>query len=57
MEVVLEYIIFNKSQSHPKTFRMEDFENLIQADKLWARKFDATLDIDIINRLLISIKE
>lgn len=53
----LKHIIFNKSQSHPKTFRMEDFESLIQADKLWARKFDATLDIDIINRLLISIKE
>ncbi|WPV64036.1 beta-1,6-N-acetylglucosaminyltransferase [Chitinophaga sp. LS1] len=53
----LKYIIFNKHQSHPKIFRAEDFESLIESNKLWARKFDITEDVTIVNRLMEVIKE
>ena len=37
--------------SHPKTFRLGDFDELVNSDAWFARKFDGAVDSAILNRL------
>lgn len=37
--------------SHPHIFRIDELDKLIQSGMLFSRKFDETIDIDIINKL------
>jgi hypothetical protein len=39
------------SNGSPKTLLSEDYEKLIESDKLFARKFDESIDGDIIDRM------
>lgn len=47
----LTYVYWEKNSNHPKTFRMEDYEELMSNDKYMARKFDENIDNDIIDAL------
>jgi hypothetical protein len=45
------YIDWNSGPEYPKIWRSEDFERLVASDKLFARKFDETVDNDILNKI------
>lgn len=50
----LRYIIWSKSR-HPENLCDQDFENLIKSNKLFARKFDMTVNpglVDMIDRVI-----
>jgi mannosyltransferase OCH1-like enzyme len=47
----LRYIDWGTGPEYPKIWRNEDFERLVTSDKLFARKFDETIDIEILNKL------
>ena len=47
----LFYIDWSEGKPNPKILREEDFEKLIRSDKVFARKFDATADENILKRL------
>lgn len=38
-------------------YTSEDYEILIQSEKMFARKFDEKIDIDIVNRIVSHVKE
>ena len=46
---ILRYVDWKRG--NPYTFRGDDFELLITSDKLFARKFDEKIDIDIVYRI------
>lgn len=41
----------------PHIYTSEDYEILIQSEKMFARKFDEKIDIDIVNRIVSHVKE
>ncbi len=47
----LRYIVFEKGNSHPNYLLASDCKLLIDSEKLWARKFDHTIDHEIITLL------
>jgi hypothetical protein len=47
----LRLIEFLPNSPNPRTFRLEDFETLIQSKKFFARKFDEAVDSAILDRL------
>jgi len=47
----LRYVDFNSGPEYPRTLRSEDYEKIIKSGKLFARKFDETVDGDIIERI------
>jgi hypothetical protein len=47
----LRYIIFQSGSIHPDTFTLANSKELISSGKLFARKFDAEADSDILNYL------
>jgi hypothetical protein len=47
----LRYINWNMGPEYPKIWRSEDFECLVTSNKLFARKFDETVDKDILNKI------
>lgn len=51
------YIDWEKGGSSPKVFRIDDFDDLMKSDKLFARKFDKNIDREIIDKIFIDIKE
>lgn len=42
---------------HPRTFTSADYDMLCRASQLWARKFDETVDSEIIDRILAETKK
>jgi hypothetical protein len=44
------------NRGDPYTWRKNDFKELINAKELWARKFDETADIEIVNKIYEYIK-
>jgi hypothetical protein len=46
----LRYIVWNTS-SHPEILRKQDFESFMGTDKLFARKFDITIDSDVLDMI------
>ena len=44
------YIVWT-SGPHPEILQKSDFDQLIYSKKLFARKFDATVDLDILDRI------
>lgn len=52
----VRYIDWQKGGSSPKVFRMDDFDDLIKSDKLFARKFDENIDRKIIDKIYAYIK-
>ena len=44
------------NRGSPYTFRVEDYESLISGEKLFARKFDENLDMEIVDRIYSYIK-
>lgn len=49
----LRYIAWGGSGSirHPRTFTINDYDTLTKVPHLWARKFDETIDSEIIDKL------
>ncbi len=47
----LRYIDWSEGKKNPKTFTMKDIEPLLQSDKFFARKFDANVDIHILDAI------
>ncbi|MDR1223315.1 MAG: beta-1,6-N-acetylglucosaminyltransferase [Tannerella sp.] len=45
------YIDWHSGPEYPKMWRSEDFERLISSDNLFARKFDETVDREILDKL------
>lgn len=48
----LRYIIFLQGKNSPETITINDMKKLIESDKLFARKFDISIDQTIINKLI-----
>ncbi len=50
----LRYIDFRRSDrpGHPYVWRAKDYEELINVKELFARKFDADIDKEIINKIV-----
>ena len=47
----LHYIDWSEGRSNPKILSMTDYENLMASDKLMARKFDITVDRDVLEKI------
>lgn len=47
----LHYVDWSENRSSPKILTIDDFQKLIDSDKLMARKFDVDVDMDIIRIL------
>jgi hypothetical protein len=47
----LRYINWRNDRSHPQIFREEDYEKIINSNNLFARKFDITVDKNIIDAI------
>jgi hypothetical protein len=45
----LRYIDWSEGKASPKTFTMNDLPILLHSDKLFARKFNADIDANILN--------
>ena len=50
----LRHIDWEKGK--PYTFQMEDYEELMNTEDLFARKFDEQIDLRIIDMILSAIK-
>ncbi len=46
-----------ESVRHPWTFRADDEKQLMASEYLWARKFDESVDSEIINRIYTRLKD
>ena len=53
----LHYVDWSEGKNNPKLLKTEDYERLIRSDKLMARKFDNTIDADIIEKLRLFMSE
>jgi hypothetical protein len=47
----LREVEFEKNSPHPRTFKSADFDRLVRSPKFFARKFDASVDSAILDRL------
>lgn len=41
----------------PHIYTLEDYEILIRSEKIFARKFDEKIDMDVVNRIVSHVKE
>ena len=48
---VLRYIDWHTGPEHPRTYRIEDYNRIINSDCLFARKFNSEVDNEIINKI------
>lgn len=53
----LRYIVWENGQDHPQTLRICDYENIIESGNLFARKFDETIDNEIIDKIYKRIEK
>ncbi|MBL7877425.1 MAG: hypothetical protein JNL53_17300 [Cyclobacteriaceae bacterium] len=51
----LRYIDWSEGRANPKTLRMEDFEKVINSGNFLARKFDSSVDQEIIDKVIKTI--
>lgn len=51
------YILWKEGDKSPKTLVVDDYNDIINSEKLFARKFDATKDDDILKIIEEQIKE
>lgn len=47
----LRFVIWQGVSSHPKTLTVDDYEDIISSDSIFARKFDENTDMDVVNKL------
>lgn len=52
----LTFVDWDGQMNHPKTFRIEDYNQLKAVDYLMARKFDEAIDNEIIDKLFNDLK-
>jgi hypothetical protein len=52
----LKFLKFEDGASHPKTFRKNDFKAIINSKKMWARKFNMTIDTSILDKIDFNIR-
>ena len=50
------YIDWDSGPEYPKVFKINDYDNIINQNKLFARKFDENIDNEIINKIYNYIK-
>jgi hypothetical protein len=51
----LRYFDWSRNSSHPEILCKQDFERFINKDKLFARKFDVTVDADVLDMIDLRI--
>lgn len=47
----LRYIDWSLGGSHPKTFTLSDYDNLIDSNCIFARKFNTEVDKNVIDKI------
>jgi hypothetical protein len=47
----LRYIDWLRNSSHPETLYKKDFERFINTENLFVRKFDVTIDTDVLDMI------
>ena len=47
----LRYVNWTDGPEYPKTLRLEDYAKIMNSNKLFARKFDETIDKEIIEKI------
>lgn len=47
----LRYIDWSERRSHPKVFKLEDFEKIKSSGALFARKFDSSVDSTLLDKI------
>lgn len=52
----LRYIDWSEGGAHPKTFTLDDYDNLIDSNCIFARKFNTQIDKDVIDKIYNSLK-
>lgn len=52
----LRYFNWSKGPEFPRTLRMDDLNDIIQSDALFARKFDEQVDSEIISEVYRQLK-
>ncbi len=53
---ILRYFNWSKGPEYPRTLRKDDLEDILRSDALFARKFDETVDAEIISTIYAKIK-
>lgn len=57
MSFNLRYIDWSLGGSHPKTFTLEDYDNLRDSNCIFARKFSTEVDRDVIDKIYNNLKD
>jgi hypothetical protein len=53
----LRYIDGESGPEYPRTLRINDYEKIMSTENLFARKFDETVDMEIINKIYAAVGE
>ena len=56
-EGCMRYVVFSPDNPSPKTLTMEDYENVMKSECLFARKFDMKVDGEILKQIAESFKK
>lgn len=51
------YVDWSENKSNPKTFKVEDFNEIIRSENYFARKFDSKIDKEIIEQIISYVDE
>jgi hypothetical protein len=51
----LRHIDWSEGKANPKTFTLQDFDEIINSKMYLARKFDTQIDFQIIDKLKLTI--
>ncbi len=53
---ILRYFNWSKGPEYPRTLRKDDLEDILRSDAMFARKFDDTVDADVIADIYSRVK-
>jgi hypothetical protein len=53
----LRYIDWKSGPEHPRILRINDYEKIMESGNLFARKFDETVDNEIIDKIYATIEK
>lgn len=53
----MRYIVWENNNNSPKNFTKNDYNQIINSDKLFARKFSEKVDMNIVNEIYNKVKE
>ncbi len=53
----MRYVDWDSGPEYPRTLRINDYEKVMETKNLFARKFDETVDMEIIDKIYKAIGE